>query len=328
VTWPVAAGVMSSLTKSANHPTWSHWDRLKPKRLQRVWAIKLGRGGIYIDFCEKRNIVGLGWVGISSTTQVFQFVEQCAIGDYVIYYDPPRKQVRICRVSSEAVYRNFDLTEPEANIDIWHYRKVGYPVPPIAIADFPSSLKGRILDARMFFWELTGAYQTIDQIARSRTPQIAATADSQIMQAYATLRALIVARSEALNEKEWQSLVVDYLKAQTACVYEIEAAGKPPATYVEAQFTNGELGHEVWRVRIVRYEGHKVDWPEIEKDLKLTPNARLCFVSVFGFTEQARQLAQLAQGRVRLMEAADFTPFLLTGKVRESIRQNLCLPRF
>jgi hypothetical protein len=291
---------------------------------RRVWGIKLGTGGIYVDFCEKHNIVGIGWVGVSATGQVLQFVDDCAIGDYIIYYNPPRKEVRICRVLSEAMYRDFDLTGPEANIDIWHYRKVEYPFPPTAILDFHAGLKGRILDPRVSFWELMGAYQTIDQIARSRTPQIAATADSEIMQAYATLRALVVARSEALNEKDWQCLVVDYLKAQAAWVYEKEAAIDQPRINVEARFNHGEFGEELWRVYIIRSNGQKVDRLEIEQDLKVAGNARLCFVAVFGFTEQARQLAH--DRGARLMEPADFTAFLLTGKLRESIRQKLRVP--
>ena len=290
----------------------------------RVWAIKLGTGGNFVDFCEKHQIVGIGWVGVTTTPQILQFVEECAIGDYVIYCDPPRKQVRICRVISEAKYRDFDLIGSEASIDIWHYRKVEYPTPPIGVLDFHAGFKGRILDPRMFFWELIGAYSRIDQIAKSRTPQIAAAADSEIIQTYVTLRELVVARAEALNEELWQSLVVDYLRAQAAWVEEKEPAGDYPLMRVEARFNHGELGEETWRVRILRSKGHKVDWPEIEPELNLSGSARLCFVSVFGFTEKARQMAQARQ--VRLMQASDFTSFLVAGKLRESIRQELRLP--
>ncbi len=290
---------------------------------QRAWAIKLGSGGSSIDFCEKHQIIGIGWVGVSSTGQIFRFVEECAIGDYVIYYDPRRKRVRICRVLSEALYRDFDLSEPEVNVDIWHYRRVEYPVPPIPIADFFGGLKGRLLDARMFFWELPGAYQTIEQIARSRIPRITA-GDLDMIQAYATLRDLLVTRAEALSEQDWQCVVVDYLRAQGATVDEQKLSDNHTRSDIDARFDHGEFGSELWRVRVRRYEGQKMDWLEIQEDLSFSGDNRFCFVSVFGFTEQARQLA--ARRGVRLMQAADFALFFLTGRVRENIRQKLGLP--
>ena len=284
----------------------------------RAWAIKLGSGGIYIDFCEKHQIIGIGWVGVSSTGQIFNFVQECAIGDYVIYYDPRRKRVRICRVISEAQYRNFELNNSQ--IDIWHYRRVEYPVPPISIVDFYGGLKSRLLDPRMFFWELPGAFQTVDNMTRSSVPQLTA-ADSEIIQAYAVLRDLLVTRAEALDQDDWESIVVDYLKAQGASVDEQNLNN---STAIEARFDHGGLGEEVWRVRVKRTERYKVDWPAIEYELKLAGNARLCFVSVFGFTDHAHQSAY--KRGVRLMQAADFSLFFLTGKVRETIREKLHLP--
>jgi len=290
---------------------------------QRAWAVKLGSGGVHIDFCEKHRIIGIGWIGVSSTGQIFKFVEECSIGDYVIYYDPKRKQVRICRVVSDALYRDFDLNDPEARIDIWHYRRVDYPVPAIPITDFYGGLKGRLLDARMFFWELPGAYQMVQQMVRSRVPQITA-GDSDIKQAYATLRDLLVVRAEALNDEDWECILVDYLRAQGASVNEQNLGTNYPIIAAEGRFHHGELGAQVWRFQVERCEGRKVDWSTIEQSIEFAGDVRFCFVSVFGFTGEARQFAH--SRRVRLMEPADFVLFFLSGKLRENIRHKMNLP--
>jgi predicted Mrr-cat superfamily restriction endonuclease len=138
---------------------------------QHAWAIKLGSGGICIPSCERHGIVGLGWkdvdpeilhqatrddlwrhvaetyraAGLRNATigaytgQLYRFARECEVGDYILYYDPPRKRVRICRVTSGPLYRDFD---PSEDIDIWHFRRVEYPAPPIPLLDFYGGLKG------------------------------------------------------------------------------------------------------------------------------------------------------------------------------------------
>jgi predicted Mrr-cat superfamily restriction endonuclease len=102
----------------------------------RAWGIKLGSGGRCVPFCERHAIVGVGWKGVdpnvlqsatrdqlmthvtkqctfystpkqrgNATGQLWRFGRECAAGDYVLYYDPPNKHVRICRVVSGAEMR-------------------------------------------------------------------------------------------------------------------------------------------------------------------------------------------------------------------------------
>jgi predicted Mrr-cat superfamily restriction endonuclease len=82
------------------------------------------------------------------TGQLYRFAQVCSGGDYVLYYDPPRKTVRICRVTSDPFYRDF---ETDVELDVWHCRQVEYPVEPILIVDFYGPLKGRLLGPRLGF---------------------------------------------------------------------------------------------------------------------------------------------------------------------------------
>ncbi len=158
-----------------------------PKSISRdnkkTWVIKLGSGGICAPFCEERGIVALGWQMVNSQLintaskeilwdhvakvcefyngdrrkisqgmgQLYRFGQECKVNDYILYYDPPNKAVNVCRVTSAALYRDFDLTN---DVDCWHYRKVEYPVKPVPILDFHGSLKGSLLGPRMSFWEM------------------------------------------------------------------------------------------------------------------------------------------------------------------------------
>jgi len=320
----------------------------------RAWGIKLGSGGSTVPFCERHAIVGVGWqdvepsvataqnrdeiwshireayppekvpnVKVSNWTgQLFRFCQECSVGDYVLYYDPPNKRVRVCRVKSASMYRSF---EPKDESDIWHYREVEYPIEAIPVLDLYGSLKGKLLGPRMSFWELQGSFDTIDAIACGKKPHLVAVPDLELRQCYEELRRLVTRRLERLQSHDWEYLVVDYLKAQGAHVNELEVGGSRPIIDAEARFDHGELGEELWRVQIKRYQDRKVDWPEIEKDLKsVGDDARFCFVSVSGFTSEASKEAY-KQG-VRLLDGEDFTLFVLGGKIRDSLKEKLALP--
>ncbi len=318
----------------------------------KVWGIKLGSGGSCVAFCERHVIVGIGWRMVDPRTvatatreqlwshvkatctfykqarevgraagQLFRFGQECKPGDHVLYYDPPRKGVRLCRVTSGPLYRDFDLDD---RTDIWHHRKVEYPVGPIPVLDLHGSLKGGLLGPRMSFWDMGPVFDTVDQIARGQSPHLVAAPDPELEAAYGQLQTLVVRRAEALNEQDWEWLVVDYLKAQGASVDERLVGGNRPIIDAEAVFDLGEFGRRTWRVQVKRYQGRAVDWPEIEQDFRHAGDADFCFVSVFGFTDQARQKAD--EEGVRLMEAGDFVRFLLGGKLRERLRQKLRLP--
>lgn len=323
------------------------------KGKSRVWAIKLGSGGRCIAFCERHKVVGLGWSDVdtkivatssltdlaahvreackfyrterergSATGQLFRFGRECQIGDYVLYYDPPKKYVRITRVTSHVLRRDF---EPDAPDDIFQCRRVEYVGQPIPILDFYGALKGSLLGPRLSFWELHGAIEIVERLARGERAD--AVSDPELEAAYLDLSGLIMKRAEVLNEKDWEWLAVDYFKAQGAHVDERRVGGSNPIIDIEARFDHGELGGEVWRIQVKRWQDRVVDWPTIQKDLEnavLDSDARFCFVSVYGFTDDAR--AQAEEEGVLLLEAADFTRFLLSGRVRERIRAKMNLP--
>jgi predicted Mrr-cat superfamily restriction endonuclease len=326
--------------------------------MPHAWGIKLGSGGRCVDFCEKHKIVGVGWKNVEANVvradtrdvvathlvdrypnyatkrergnaagQIHRFGRVCTIGDYVLYYDPPKKRVRVCRVASDVAFRDFDLEGKDASgsaADVWHYRRVEYPIEPIPVIDFYGALKGRLLGPRSSFWEIR-PFAVVDQLAKGLSPNQIAASDPELNEAYRKLESLVVKRAEALDEKDWEWLVADYFKAQGAHVDERRVGGNTAVIDVEARFPRGELGEDVWRVQVKRYQDREIGWEAIEKDLEHAgEDATFCFVSVYGFTKDARTNA--AEQEVVLMEAADFTRFLLSGKVRERLRQKLQLP--
>jgi predicted Mrr-cat superfamily restriction endonuclease len=327
-------------------------EAAREPRRGKVWGIKLGSGGAHVAFCERHSIVGVGWKEVDpglvatgtrdelwshvkavctwyegnrmevgkATGQLIRFGQECKEGDYVLYYNPPGKCVRVCRVVSGPLYRGF---EPGDVANVWHYRKVEYPVGPIPVLDLHGTLKGSLLGPRMAFWSMGEVFETVDQLARGESPRLAAAPDPELAEAYRHLQGLVIRRAEALNDQDWEWLVVDYLKAQGASVDERLVGGNRPIIDAEAVFDHGELGREVWRVQVKRYQGRPVDWPEVEHDYRNVGDANFCFVSVFGFTDQARQKAD--QEGIRLMEAGDFVLFLLGGKLRPRLRDKLRL---
>ena len=319
----------------------------------KAWAIKLGSAGICVPFCEKHGIVGVGWSTVdskvlasadrdelwahvaevcdwyegdsrkigSAAAQLYKFAQVCSVGDIVVYYDPPSKHVRICRVVSEILSRDF---EPDVDIDIWHFRKVEYLGSPVPIVDFYGPLKGSVLGPRMSFWSLGDSAAALDLVARGEQPALHEAPDDDLTAAYERLAQLICVRAQSLDASGWEMLVADYFKAQGAHVDALQVGGNQAVIDLEARLFHGELGDTVWRVQVKRYQDQAVDWPLIEKDWKHAGDAEFCFVSVFGFTPEARRKAD--DVGVRLLEATDFTNFLLSGRVRPELRQKLRLP--
>ncbi|HEY3245429.1 MAG TPA: restriction endonuclease, partial [Phycisphaerae bacterium] len=257
----------------------------------------------------------------NATGQLFRFFQECKEQDYVLYYNPTGKRVQVCRVISGPLRRDFELDD---ETDIWLYRRVEYPVPAIPILDFYGTLKGKLLGPRMSFWDMGDVFATVDQLVRGEMPNVVAAPDAELQSAYQQLQTLVLRRAEALNERDWEWLVVDYLKAQGASIDERRVGKNHPIIDAEARFDHGELGEEMWRVQVKRYQGGLVDWPEIENDYRNAGDARFCYVSVFGFTQQAWQKAD-AEG-IRLLEGADFLRFLLSGKVRPQLMEKLRFP--
>ncbi|MCA9605284.1 MAG: restriction endonuclease [Myxococcales bacterium] len=319
----------------------------------RAWAIKLGSAGRCVPFCERHGIIGVGWRDVDSqvlasadrdqlwehvrarctwyrgdarriggaTGQLYRFANECREGDYVAYYDPPRKHVRIGRVSSPPLFRDFDLEPPQSEVDIWHYRRLELAADPIPLLDLYGGLKGKLLGPRLSFWELHDAEAVAMLFHEGRVERVS---DPELWESFKSLRDLLVLRSQALTPEDWEWLVVDYLKAQGAHVDEREVGGSRAVIDVEATFDHGELGEETWRVQVKRYEGRQVGWEEIEADFRHAGEASFCYVSVFGFTDEARERADAED--VRLLEAGDFARFLLSGKLRRRLREKLRLP--
>ena len=167
-------------------------------------------------------------------------------------------------------------------------------------------------------------YEVVHTIATGGSPAIAAAADPEIEKAYRQLRDLILRRAESLNETDREWLVVDYFKAQGAQIDERRVGKSQAIIDAEAIFDHGDLGSDIWRIQVKRYQNAQVDWNTIQSDFQHVGEARFCYVSVYGFTDDARTRAD--EQDVRLMEAGDFTQFLLTGKYRESIKMKLRLP--
>jgi hypothetical protein len=209
-------------------------------------------------------------------------------------------------------------------VDVWHCRRVEYPVPPISILEFHGEIKGGVLGPRGTFWSLDRSFVAIDHLAHGRDPGSELAPDIEVTEAYERLRSLVVTRALALDDRDWEWLVVDYLKAQGAQVDERAVGGNRPIIDVEARFNHGELPEEVWRVQVKRYQDQPVDWPAIERDASHIGEAKFCYVSVFGFTSQARERA--AAEEIVLLEAGDFIRFLLGSGLRPELRAKLRLP--
>lgn len=325
----------------------------------RAWAIKLGSGGRCVPFCEEHGIIGVGWKTVDPkvvvngtreeiyknltsepgykeykssfgqwTGSLYRFGQACAERDYVLYYDPGQKRVQICRVLSAPRYRTFDLEAKDTagdDVDIWHYRKVELATEPIPILDLYGAIKGKLLGPRGTFWELRDEFSTIDQLTKGLLPHVLIASDPEIRETFARLRSLVVNRAEALNERDWEHLVADYFKAQGAQVDESAVGGTRGTIDVEAVFTHGEIPESVWRVQVKRLQNRQVDWAAVEADLQYVGEAQFCYVSVFGFTDRARRTAE--EKGVLLLQAEDFTSFLLSGKLRESVARKLLLPQ-
>jgi predicted Mrr-cat superfamily restriction endonuclease len=325
----------------------------------RAWAIKLGSGGRCVPFCEKHGLVGIGWKDVppsavtsGSKSELLKCLEdvkdyegfearfgqwvgslncfgfECQPGDFVLYYDPAKKHAQICEVTTSPKYRDFDPSATDTageQVDIWHYRKVRLACEPIPILDFYGSLKGKLLGPQGTFWQLHGQFELIKQIAMGISPGLSLAKDSDIQKARGALEELIRVRTETLNDRDWELLAADYFRAQGAIVEEKKIGGNRSVIDFEAVFHHGEIPASVWRVQVKRYQDRLVDQGEIKNHVDHAGDANFCFVSVFGFTDDARKYADSAG--VRLMQAEDFSSFILGGKLRETLTLKLMLPK-
>lgn len=248
-----------------------------------------------------------------------RFVNGCASGDFVVYYVPQRKSFVIAEVTGPAYKRDIDL---EDEIDIWIVRDVDVRI-EIPAVEFFAPLKGRVLGPRMSFWRLQGEGETLSALAAGDDPLRLAAPDPEVVSALRTLRDLATQRLHALNAKDYEDLAAEYFRSQGA-----EIVGKVGASAVFdvlARFHRGTLGPDDWFVQVKRFEGTPVDASPLEELVAHAgESGRTCFVSAFGFTEDARKFAD--EANVYLLETSDFVPLALAGGLPDDLTKKLGLP--
>lgn len=321
--------------------------------MNRAWAIKLGSGGICIPFCEKKGIVGVGWeevdLGVASSGDkdalranlratsyyknneaavgracgsLYRFCVECKIGDYILYYDPSGKKVRIAQVESEAKRRDFDLND---KTDIWIYREVSYPdavVSGIPIVSFDGTLKGSLLGPRGTFWSIS--FDRVDMIAQGKRPNFKGATIEDMETTQSKLWELVKVRSSILNDSDWETLAADYFRELGAHVGNV--GGSQAVQDFEAIFCKGSQLEQKWRVQVKRYQDRVATWSEIQNfiDKVDSETTNLCFVSVFGFEPEALQKADMKDGpMIKLLTLEDFYQFIVSGKYNSALAEKM-----
>jgi predicted Mrr-cat superfamily restriction endonuclease len=319
----------------------------------RAWAIKLGSGGVCIPFCETRSIVGVGWKEVDiqiaksgnkeelrknvrgtsyykdnesavgrACGSLYRFCVECKVGDYILYYDPTRKRVRIAQVASEAKKR---ILDPDDETDIWIYREVTYPLAiesGIPIVSFDGTLKGSLLGPRGTFWSMP--FERVDLIAQGKRPNFKGATIEDMEETQSKLWELIKVRSSILNESDWETLAADYFRELGAHIGKV--GGSQAVQDFEAVFCKGSQLEQKWRVQVKRYQDRVASWSEIQNfiDKVDNENTNLCFVSVFGFSPEALQKADIKDGPViKLLTLEDFYHFILSGKYNPSLAEKM-----
>lgn len=323
--------------------------------MKRAWAVKLGSGGRCVPFCEKHHIVGVGWQGADFeivskpsremlwkhlqevhgdqssgrigqwTGALYRFSHEVEPDDYILYYDPNSKFVRVCRVESGLRRRDFDLDAQDTEgqkVDIWFCRNVT-TVATVPVLDLDGVLKGKILGPRGTCWELSDCYGRVDAIVSGISIHL--NQDPEIQKIYSELRDLVTERAKSLNDREWEQLVADYFVAQGAHIRG-KIGGSTTAIDLEAYFDQGELGESKWRIQVKRTT-QPIGWDAIEYTLKIAGDFPVCFVSVNGFTDDALKKADAWEENILiLLEASHFFLFLLGDKLRPELRNKLAIP--
>lgn len=311
--------------------------------MNKAWAIKLGSAGMCIPFCEKRGIVGVGWekidlkvatsgditalwnhikqagyyqkdrsVGVACGN-LYRFCVECKIGDYILYYDPANKRVKIAQVTSEVKKRDFDLKD---ETDIWFYREVKFPsavekgIPSVS---FDGTLKGSLLGPRGTFWSMP--FDRVDLIAQGKKPNFSGASNEEIQSALENVWNLIKKRSSSLDWNKWEVLAADYFRELGAHVGKI--GGSREVQDFEAVFCRGTKLEQRWRVQVKRYQDKQATWDEVKDFINKVDdeNTKLAFVSIYGFTQEAEEKSESEEGEgITLLTMEDFNHFILSGK--------------
>lgn len=311
-----------------------------------AWGIKLGSGGSAVHFCEQRGVIGVGWKDVDlevveadneqllrdHLAEIYQdgystmwpgalrrFVNWCQPGDFVVYYVPQRKSFVVAEITSRAYRRASDLND---QTDIWIVRDAVVRS-ETSILEFFAPLKGRVLGPRMSFWQLRGEGETLRVLASGMNPLHLAAPDPEVISALETLRDLATTRLYTFNDKDFELLTAEFFRAQGATI--LGKVGADPVIDVHARFERGSLGPDDWLIQVKRYEGKAVDAHQIEELVAHAgESGNKCFVSAFGFTDDARSFAD--ETEVYLLETSDFVPLALAGGLDPELTQKLGLP--
>ena len=307
--------------------------------MSKAWAIKLGSAGSCIPFCESKGIVGVGWEKLNleivksgnreklwkhvkesgyydkdrsvsvATGSLYRFCIECTIGDYILYYDPANKRVRIVQVTSEVKRRDFDLKD---KTDIWLYREVKI-VKDSPSVSFDGSLKGSLLGPRGTFWSM--AFERVDLIVQGKKPNFSGASNEEIQSSLKTVWDLIKKRSSSLDWRKWEILAADYFRELGAHVGKV--GGSKEVQDFEAVFCRGTKLEQRWRVQVKRYQDKQATWDEVKDFISKVDdeNTKLAFVSVYGFTQEAEIKSESGEGEgITLLTMEDFNQFILSGK--------------
>ncbi len=320
----------------------------------KTWGIRLGSYGSQIDFCENQKIVGIGWNSVPAelmksnnkdeivqflmefyptrkkagiaASQLTRFYHSINVGDYILYYNPPKKNVTIAKVESAASYRDFDLHKKDS--DIWHYRKVSYPCPPIPITRFDAVLKWSLLGPKLSIWNIEQDSKRVDLLAQGLDPKQLEVPDIDISNAHEKLSELISKRLQSLDEIDLELLVSDYFEFSGLKVIG-SVGGNRTLIDVEGQLGCGAF-EERWVAQVKRRQNSKIDWPEIVDYFEKSDYDNFCFVSLFGFTDRAHEENDNFHdddknrlSNIVLLEAKDFVDMVITRKCSEKILKKI-----
>ena len=114
-----------------------------------MWMVRAGEDAQYIGDFKKRSMVAIGWGATgpllrgtsreeltkcvnqawpeykknklaNATGQIYRFINQIAVGDWVITYDPPRRVYLVGKVVGDPAY------EKDGNPQLQHYREIAW----------------------------------------------------------------------------------------------------------------------------------------------------------------------------------------------------------
>jgi hypothetical protein len=173
-------------------------------------------------------------------------------------------------------------------------------------------------------------------IHQKKNPAYCYAPDNKIVEAYSALKSMIIERLKNFNEQDWEVLSKDFFHSQGAHIPPTlsgnRTGGSTAVIEFKAIFESTFMMPDVWYVQVRQYRNKQIDRIEIEDCYYKIfaegqfAEGQLCFVSVYGFTEEARVFAD--KEGILTLEASDFVMLILSGKVSDTLKEKLRLPDF